>query len=50
MPARHPSVPEVGGVVVFSILIQGLTVGRLTRAWLVDRPEPAEPSPQTVGG
>jgi CPA1 family monovalent cation:H+ antiporter len=35
-------------IVVFSILVQGLTVGKLTSALLPDRPKPSDPSPQKV--
>jgi NhaP-type Na+/H+ or K+/H+ antiporter len=33
-------------IVVFSILVQGLTVGRMTSALLPDCPKPSDPSPQ----
>jgi CPA1 family monovalent cation:H+ antiporter len=35
-------------IVVFSILVQGLTVGKLTSASLPDRPKPSDPTPQLV--
>ena len=37
-------------IVVFSILVQGMTVGKLTRSLLSDRPDARNPPLETAGG
>jgi len=47
-PHRELIVSMTYVIVVFSILVQGLTVGTLTGALLSDRPKPSDPSLQVV--
>ena len=48
VPERDLLVALTYVVVVFSILVQGLTVGPFTRRWLASRPDP--PTGQVVSG
>ena len=45
VPERDVLLSLTYAVVVFSILIQGLTIGRLTRYWLRNRLRSSEPEP-----